>query len=161
MFPYTLGELHQLLPKSTPPSRRLTGIGRNCDLFRSMVSEVFRPRWAPILGAQGWSKAWLDHVRGQNIAIFSPEGLLPDSECRSIAKSCFRYWLLSYDPGRFSALQRARNGLRWHDDFDFDFDRQAADVRELKGMGLKQSTIGAVVGLSQGRVSRILSQGRL
>ena len=151
MFPYTLGELHQLLPKGTPPSRRLTGIGRNCDLFRSMISEVFRPRWAPILGAQGWSETWLDHVRGQNVAIFAPEGLLPDSECRSIAKSCFRYWLLKYDPMRFSALQRARNGLRWHDDFDFDFDRQAADVHELKGMGLKQSTIGAVVGLSQGQ----------
>ena len=112
MFPYTLGELDQLLPKGTPPSRRLTGIGRNCDLFRSMVSEVFRPRWAPILSAQRWSEAWLDHVRGQNVAMFAPEGLLPDSECRSIAKSCFRYWLLKYNPGRFSALQRARNGLR-------------------------------------------------
>ena len=92
MFPYTLGELDQLLPKGTPPSRRLTGIGRNCDLFRSMVSEVFRPRWAPILGAQGWSDAWLDHVRDQNVAVFAPEGLLPETECRSIAKSCFRYW---------------------------------------------------------------------
>ena len=158
MFPYTLGELHQLLPKGTPPSRRLTGIGRNCDLFRSMVSEVFRPRWAPILGGQGWSEAWLDHVRAQNVAMFAPEGLLPETECRSIAKSCFRYWTLQYDPGRFSALQRARNGLRWHDDPDFDFDRQAADVRELKGMGLKQITNAAVVGLSPSRVSRILSQ---
>ena len=53
----------------------------------------------------------------------------------------------------------ARNGLRWHDDFDFD--RQAADVRELKGMGLRQSTIGKAMGLSQARVSQILSQGRV
>ena len=149
----------QAAPKSKPPSRRLTGIGRNCDLFRSMVSEVFRPRWAPVLGAQGWSEAWLDHVRGQNVAMCAPEGLLPDSECRSIAKSSFKYWLLKYDPGRFSELQRARNGLRWHDDFGFDFDRQAADVRELKGMGLTQRVVGAIVGLSQARVSRILSQG--
>ena len=81
-----------------------------------------------------WSEAWLDHVRAQNVAMFSPEGL-PDSECRSIAKSCFRYWTLQYDPGRFSDLQRARNGQRWHGDFDFDFDRQATDVRELRGMG--------------------------
>ena len=148
MFPYTLGELDKLLPKGKPPPRRQTGIGRNCDLFRSMVSEVFQPRWAGILGTQGWSEAGLDHVRGQNVAMFAPEGLLPDSECRSIAKSCFRYWTIQYDPGRFSEIQRARMGQRWHGDFDFD--RQAADVRELRGWGLKQVTIGAVVGLSQG-----------
>ena len=158
MFPYTLGELDKMLPKGKPPSHRLTGIGRNCDLFRSMISEVFRPRWAGILAAQGWSEAWLDHVRAQNVAIFAPEGL-PDSECQSIAKSCFRYWTLQYDPGRFSDLQRARNGQRWHGDFNFDFNRQAADVRDLKGWGLKQVTIGAVVGLSPSRISRILSQG--
>ena len=45
MLPYTLGELDKVLPKGKPPSRRQTGIGRNCDLFRSMVSEVFWPRW--------------------------------------------------------------------------------------------------------------------
>ena len=48
-------------------------------------------------------------------------------------------------------------GKRWHGDFDFD--RQAQDVHEPRTWGLKQSTIGAVVGLSQTRVSRILSQG--
>ena len=75
MFPYTLGELDKLLPKGKPPSRRQTGIGRNCDLFRAMVSEVFRPRWAGILGAQGWSP-WLGpregserrHVRARRAA---------------------------------------------------------------------------------------------
>ena len=159
MFPYTIGELDKLLPKGKPPSRRFTGIGRNCDLFKSMVSEVFRPRWASILGAQGWSEAWLDHVRGQNVAMFESEGLLPDSECRSIAKSCHRYWTLQYDPERFSNIQRSRMGKRWHRDYAYDFDRQAADVRELKDWGLKQVTIGAVVGLSQARVSQMLSQG--
>ena len=98
LFPYTLGELDKLLPKGKPPSRRLTGIGRNCDLFRSMVSEVFRPAWADTLGGQGWTGAWLEHVRGQNIAMFAPY-VLPDSECRSVAKSCFRYWTQNYDPG--------------------------------------------------------------
>ena len=144
MFPYTLGELDKLLPKGKPPSRRQTGIGRNCDLFQAMVSEVFRPRWAGILGAQGWSP-WLDHVRAQNVAMFAPD-VLPDSECRSIAKSCFRYWTKQYSQGRFSDLQRARMGKRWHGNFDFNFDRQAQNVHELRTWGLKQSTIGAVVG---------------
>ena len=160
MFPYGLQELDKLLPKGKPPKRRLTGIGRNCDLFKSMISEVFRPRWAGILDAQGWSEAWLEYVKVQNVAMFG-DSFLPDSECRSIAKSCFRYWTIQYAPGRFSDIQRARNGKRWHDDYGYDFDRQAQDVRELKAWGLKQSTIGAVVRLSQGRVSQILSKGAL
>ena len=158
MFPYTLRELDTALPKGKLPSRRLTGIGRNCDLFKSMVSEVFRPRWADTLGAQGWSEAWLDYVRGQNATMFAPNAM-HDSECRSIAKSCHRYWTRYYSPGRFSDIQTARNGKRWHDDYAFDFDQQAQDVRELRAWRLSQSTIGAIVGLSQGRVSQILSQG--
>ena len=75
MFPYTLRELDKLLPKGKPASHRLTGIGRNCDLFKSMISQVFRPRWASILGAQGWSEAWLDHVRAQNVSMFALRGL--------------------------------------------------------------------------------------
>ena len=157
--PDSLSELDKMLPKGKPPSRRLTGIGRNCDLFMSMVAEVFRPTWARILGAQGWSEAWLDHVKAQNVAMFTSESLLPDSECRSIAKSCFRYWTRQYDPERFSEIQRSRMGQRWHGDFGFDFNQQAADVKELKGWGLKQATIGQVVKLSQARISQILSQG--
>ena len=160
MFPYGLQELDKLLPKGKPPKRRLTGIGRNCDLFKSMISEVFRPRWAGILGAQGWSEAWLEYVKVQNVTMFG-DSFLPNSECRSIAKSCFRYWTLQYSTGRFSDIQRARNGKRWHDDYGYNFDRQAQDVRELKAWGLKQSTIGAIVRLSQGRVSQILSKGAL
>ena len=56
-------------------------------------------------------------------------------------------------------IQTARNGKRWHGDFAYDFDQQAQHVREYKAWGLKQVTIGAVVGLSQARVSQILSQG--
>ena len=160
MLPYSLSELDRLLPRGKPPPRRQTDLGRNCDLFRAQVSEVFRPRWAPVLEAEGWELKWLDYVRGQNVAMFG-DSFLPDSECRSIAKSCFRYWLLRYDPGRFSEIQRARMGKRWHGDFNFDFDRQAQDVRELKGWGLKQVTIAAVVGLSPGRVSQLLAQGRV
>ena len=101
---------------------------------------------------------WLDHVRDQNTAMFAPD-VLPDAECRSIAKSCFRYWTRHYNPERFSDIQRSRMGKRWHGDYAYDFDHQAEDVRQLKSWGLKQVTIGAVVGLSQARVSQMLSQG--
>ena len=89
--------------------------------------------------------------------MFAPD-VLPDSECRSIAKSCFRYWTRDYDPKRFNKIQTARNGKRWHGDYAFDFDQQAQHVREYKAWGLKQVTIGTIVGLSPGRVSQILSQ---
>ena len=108
-------------------------------------SEVFRPRWVAILGAQGWSEAWLDHVRAQNASMF-PDSFLPDSECRSIAKSCYRYWTLHYDAGRFSEIQQARMGKRWHGDYAFDFDKQSVDVHDLKAMGLTQASVGAVLG---------------
>ena len=157
MLPYSLNELDKLLPKGKPPKRRLSGIGRNCDLFRAMLSEVFRPKWANLLLAQGWTGASLDHVRAQNYAMFAPDGL-PDGECRSIAKSCWKYWTRHYSPGRFSEIQRERNGKRWHGDFGYAFDKQAEDVKQLRAWGLKQATIAAVAGLSQSQVSRILSQ---
>ena len=62
-----------------------------------------------------------------------------------VPRSCFRYWTIQYDPGRFSEIQRSLKGQRWHGDFNFDFNRQAADVRELKNWGLKQVTIATVV----------------
>ena len=102
----------------------------------------------------GWFYGLSPRVRGNRTVSLR----MPTSPW-SIAKSCFRYWTLQYDPGRFSDIQRARNGQRWHGEYSYDFDRQAADVRELKGWGLKQVTIAAVVGLSPGRVSQILSQG--
>ena len=91
--------------------------------------------------------------------MFAPN-VLPDSECRSIAKSCYRYWTRHYSPERFSDIQRARMGKRWHGNYAFDFDQQAQHVHELKAWGLKQVTIAAVVGLSPSRVSRILSQSQ-
>ena len=121
------------------------------------MSEVFRPRWAAVLGAQGQSEAWLDHVRGQNAVTF-PESPLPDSECKSIAKSCHKFWMKHYDPNVFSERQRSRTGKQWHDDFAFDFDHQSAEVRRLKTWGLTQTLIGSIVGLNQSQVSRILSQ---
>ena len=127
MLPYSLKELDKLLPKGKPPKRRLTGIGRNCDLFQAMLSEVLRPRWTDTLGAQGWSEAWLEYVRGQNVVMFAPY-VLPDSECRSIAKSCFRYWTRQYSQGRFRDIQTMRNGKRWHDDFGFDLSKYLEDI---------------------------------
>ena len=63
-----------------------------------------------------------------------------------------------YTPIDVTSIQRSRMSKRWHSDLDFDFEKQSVDVRELKSIGLTQASVGAVLGLSQSRVSRILSQ---
>ena len=128
----TLADL-QLKSLGYEDSIALTGKDGGPVKVDTKTQHVFQPSkevWDDIL-----------RIRAQNATMFASESLLPDSECRSIAKSCFRYWTRQYDPGRFSDIQRSRMGQRWHGNFGFDFNRQAADVRELKGWGLKQATI--------------------
>ena len=90
MFPYTLGEL---APAATQGYPAVQTPNRNRPEL-STYSGPWSPKYSvhdghPSWGAQGWSEAWLVHVRGQNVAMFAPEGLLPETECRSIAKSVF------------------------------------------------------------------------
>ena len=158
---HTLDSLDAAIPKSVKPlPEHRTGIGRNVDLFGLMVSEVFRPRWADKLKAEGWSGAWLDHVRAANERENRehPRGLLPDAQARAIAKSCFRYWRKQYSPSRFSALQGQRNGKRWHGSFDFDFEARDASILALKDFGMKQREIAELVDVKQARVSKVLKK---
>ena len=94
----------------TRTGQRLTGIGRNVDLFRAMVSEAHQPRWHRVIAAEGYAGAWLEHVREQNVALWHPDEL-PDAECRSIAKSCANYSLRQFSEADYSAIQTQRNAL--------------------------------------------------
>ena len=126
--------------------------------MRGQNAAMFAPHVMPDSECRSIAKSCFRYWTLNNAAMFAPH-VMPDSECRSIAKSCFRYWTLNYDTKRFSEIQTARNGKRWHGDYTFDFDHQAQDVHQYKAWGLKQVTIAAVVDLSPSRVSRILSQG--
>ena len=153
---HTLHGLDQAIPKDVQPvDAPQTGIGRNVDLFTAMVKEVHRPRWADTLAKQGWREAWLDYVRKQNQVMF-PGHELPDFECRSIARSCHRYWVKQYSPAQLSAIQTQRNGKRWHDNFGYDFYSRDASIASLAQIGFKQREIAEIVELSQGQVSRRL-----
>ena len=155
---HTLEGLNKAVPKSVEiPATPQTGVGRNCDLFNAMIKEVHRPRWADRLGAEAWRHSWLDHVRQQNELMF-PGHTLPDFECRSIAKSCYRYWAKQYDPARFSARQTARIAKRWHGKCDYDFDARDASILSLAEVGFKQREIAELVELSKGQVSRRLKK---
>ena len=110
-LPYTLDQLDKQLPKTrTRTGQRLTGIGRNVDLFRAMVSEAHQPRWHRVIAAEGYAGAWLEHVREQNVALWHPDEL-PEAECRSIAKSCANYSLRQFSEADYSAIQTQRNAL--------------------------------------------------
>ena len=157
---HTLQDLDQAVPKSVQPTTTpQTGLGRNVDLFAAMVKEAHRPRWAETLAGQGWGGAWLGYVRGQNEVLF-PGAALPDSECRSIARSCYRYWAKQYNPARFSARQVARNGKRWHGDYRYDFEERDASIRSLAQVGFKQREIAEIVELSRSRVANVLRNVR-
>ena len=159
----TLESLDKAIPTSVkPPVQRQTGVGRNVDLFTAMVSEVYRPRWTNIIELEGWTGRWLDYVRARNEIDNQDhhKGLLPDSHCKSIAKSCWKYWTkrahwLYKD---FSELQKERQGKRWHGRFDFDFQSRDASILALADFGMKQKDIADIVELSKGRVSQVLKK---
>ena len=157
-LPYTLGQLDKRLPKERRPSgQRLTGIGRNVDLFRDMVKVAHQPRWHNLIVAEGWDGAWLEHVRAQNVAMWHPD-VLPDVECRSIAKSCARYSLRNFDSASFADSRRRRAGKQWHDDYDFDFDTRNASILSLSVLGFRQREIAGAMGIGRSRVSKILRE---
>lgn len=151
MLPYTLEELDAALPKRKRGWRlqRETGLGRNVDTFAHCVKEAHRPRWG---GAS--YEAFLDYVRAWNLERWDPFPL-PDAECRSIAKSCWKYRLRQFDPARFAEIQTRRIAKRWHGEYGFDFDERDLSIDSMTGLGFKQKEIAEVVGLSTRQVRRI------
>ena len=109
--PFTLGELSEWIQTDIPPHIPTTCVGRNEDLFHECVKLAHQPRWARIIKAEGYATQWLQHVRLLNVASFA-ENPLPDSECRSIAKSCAKYSRSQFSEETFSQIQSARGTKR-------------------------------------------------
>ena len=105
--PYTLSELLEWIPNNLPQQIPTTCVGRNEDLFHECIKLAHKPKWARIIQTEGYASQWLEHVRLLNVRSFA-EDPLPDSECRSIAKSCAKYSLLQYSEHTFSKIQAAR-----------------------------------------------------
>ena len=95
-------------------------------------------------------------MREYNVTRNDPP--LPDVECRSIAKSCARYSLRDYVQAAVDARQRRKNGKKWHDKYDYDFDTRNANILALDGMGFRQREIAEVVDISRRRVGQILQE---
>ena len=159
--PYTLAELREWLPLEIPKPVTPTGIGRNEDLFRLCVKLAHQPSWAEIILHEGYAGRWLEHVKLLNIGSFA-EHPLPDSECRSIAKSCARYSLLQYSEATFSEIQTARNTKRWHPGQpNFDYRGRAETVAMLfNQMGYTKRQLAETFGVSISTIKRDLATTR-
>ena len=158
--PYTLAELREWLPAKIPKPAQTTGVGRNEDLFRHCIKLAHQPRWARVIMAQGYNGLWLEHVRLLNIQSFA-ENPLPDSECRSIAKSCAGYSLRQYNEGTFSQIQTARINRRWHrGEPNYDYHSRAETAAMMAESGFTKREIARAFGVSEKTIQRDFAKVR-
>ena len=158
--PYTLAELREWLPVKIPKPAYTTGVGRNEDLFRLCAKLAHQPRWARSILHEGYAGNWLEHVRLLNTQQFA-ENPLPDSECRSIAKSCAKYSMLQYSEAVFSEIQTARNTKRWHPNQpDFDYQGRAETVALMFKLGCSRKSLANHFGVSVITIDRDLAKIR-
>ena len=162
--PYSLTELREWLPAKLPKPVRTTGVGRNCDLFSHCVKLAHQPKWAHIIAAEGHAGQWLDHVRRLNFAEYA-EDPLPDSECKSIAKSCAKYSLRNYRDEKFSEIQSKRGSRRaqqrWHpSDADYSYQDRTHTIGMMTELGYNQADLAQIFGISERTVRRDLTTSR-
>ena len=159
MIPFTLDEIDKATPRyASTFGQRLTGIGRNVDLFQVAVSQAHRPSWQPVFASEGWEHSWLAWVAETDHEMHHPY-TLPAAEHRSIAKSCWKYAVRQFSPERFAKIQRGRISKRWHGKADYDYSQRDASILSLRKIGYKASEIGPIVGLSKRQVNRRIASG--
>ena len=160
--PYSLTELREWLPAKIPKPVYTTGVGRNEDLFRHCVKLAYQPHWARIIDAQGHNGEWLEYVRRLNYAEYA-EDPLPDSECKSIAKSCAKYSLRHYSEERFSEIQRWRGNRRaqqrWHPgQEDYSYERRAHSAQLMVDLGYSKPEVATIFGVTVRTIERDLAR---
>lgn len=165
--PWTLAELRDAFPrgrrKKRPGLPDEAYVGRNCELFGWAVKVAHRPEWGAAIAAYGDAgcPSWLNRVRQENVELWGAvAAVLPDSECRSIAKSTARYSLRQYAPEIFAERQYARAVLRWGPTVAARLARNMK-IRELALEGMTQRAIAAACSaagwpISYGQVDAIL-----
>ena len=158
--PYSLHELRDWLPVRIPKPVIPTGVGRNEDLFRYCVKLAHQPKWARTILHQGPDGEWLDHVRILNIQQWA-ENPLPDSECRSIARSCANYSLRQFNEATFSEIQTARNTRRWHPGQPcYDYQGRAETAAMLFDLGYSRKWLANHFGVAIITIDRDLAKIR-
>ena len=158
--PYTLVELREWLPAEIPKPVYTTGIGKNCDLFQHCVKLAHQPGWANVINSEGHAGRWLEHVRRLNYAEY-PEDPLPDSECKSIAKSCAKYSLRNYSEHTFSRIQTARNTKRWHPgQKGYSYEQRAHSVRLMINLGYSKPEVATIFGVTVRTIERDLAKNK-
>ena len=158
--PYTLVELREWLPAKIPKPILTTGVGRNCDLFDHCVKLAHQPTWANIIAAEGHAGLWLEHVRRLNYSEYLDDPL-PDSECKSIAKSCAKYSLRQFSEYTFSRIQTARNTRRWHPgQKNYSYEERATTAALMVDLGYTKPEVATIFGVTVRTIERDLAKNK-
>ena len=90
-----------------------------------------------------------------------PEDPLPDSECKSIAKSCAKYSLRNYSEYTFSRIQTARNTKRWHPGHKgYSYEERAHSVRLMINLGYSKPEVATIFGVTVRTIERDLAKNK-
>ena len=162
--PYTLVELREWLPAKIPKPILTTGVGRNCDLFDHCVKLAHQPKWANIIAAEGHAGLWLEHVRRLNYSEYLDDPL-PDSECKSIAKSSAKYSLRQFSEERFSEIQqwrgRRRAQQRWHPGQEkYSYEERATTAALMVDLGYTKPEVATIFGVTVRTIERDLAKNK-
>ena len=149
--PYSLGELARVIPFGwRRPTVSRTGVGRNCDLFQSLI------RWAGCPENRENDCLAAAHVINQSFEL-----PLPDSEVAGIAASVERYrknW--SYYTAEQKELWGRARGIKSGEARRKrgNLDERDQLIRLDLEQGMRQQGIALKYGLTQARVSQIISE---
>ena len=164
--PYTLDELAEWVPTNVRPVTTTRGPedersqrGRNCGLFYECVKLAHKRTWAELIALESYASRWIDHVRRLNIANFA-EDPLPDSECRSIAKSCAKYSMRNWSEDRLSKIQTNKITKRWHGEYEYDYLGRAQTVAIMTEARYTQTEIAKMFGVNERTIRRDLAAHR-
>ena len=86
---------------------------------------------------------------------------LPDSECRSIAKSCAKYSRQQYSEDAFSKIQTARNTKRWHPgQKNYSYEERANTASLMVDLGYSKPEVATIFGVTVRTIERDLAKAR-
>ena len=124
------------------------------------MSLAHQPKWARIISHEGHAGRWLEHVRRLNYAEYA-EDPLPDSECKSIAKSCAKYSMRQFSEHTFSRIQTARITRRWHPgQKGYSYEERASTSALMMDLGYTKPEIASIFGVTVRTIERDLAKNK-
>ena len=86
---------------------------------------------------------------------------MPDSECKSIAKSCAKYSMRQFSEHTFSRIQTARNTKRWHPgQKNYSYEQRAHSAQLTIDLGYSKPEVATIFGVTMRTIERDLAKNK-